>query len=158
VKNRTIIFAAVLLVATLMGPLVWAEEPAADTTQIFLEKIRADKKLIVAQTLELTEKEAKDFWPVYSQYQQELEKLAEGLSKFTQEYVEAYGNITDEKAKQLLDNSLVLETDRLNLRKSYLPKFRQVLPEVKVARYYQLENKIYVAISYELACSIPLAR
>jgi len=31
-----------------------------------------------------------------------------------------------------------------------------VLPEKKVARYYQLENKIQAVLTYELAKNIPL--
>jgi hypothetical protein len=44
------------------------------------------------------------------------------------------------------------------LRSAYLPKFRKVLPEVKVARYYQIENKIQAALVYELAAQIPLMK
>jgi hypothetical protein len=40
--------------------------------------------------------------------------------------------------------------------KFFLPKFRKVLPEKKVARYYQLENKINAVVEYELAKQIPL--
>jgi hypothetical protein len=32
------------------------------------------------------------------------------------------------------------------------------LPEIKVARYYQIENKINAALYYELADKIPLAK
>ena len=49
-----------------------AQEKPADTMEIVLEKIRADKKLLVAENLQLTEAEAKGFWPVYSRYQDEL--------------------------------------------------------------------------------------
>jgi hypothetical protein len=32
------------------------------------------------------------------------------------------------------------------------------LPEVKVVRYYQIENKIRAALMYELGAKIPLAK
>jgi hypothetical protein len=32
------------------------------------------------------------------------------------------------------------------------------LPEVKVVRYYQIENKIQAALVYELAAKIPLLK
>jgi hypothetical protein len=41
-------------------------------------------------------------------------------------------------------------------KKSHLSKFRKVLPEVKVARLYQIENKIDAAIRVELASGISL--
>ena len=36
---------------------------------------------------------------------------------------------------------------------AYLPKFRKALPDVKVVRYYQIENKINAALYYELAAA-----
>jgi hypothetical protein len=44
------------------------------------------------------------------------------------------------------------------LRQAYLPKFRKVLPETKVVRYYQIENKIQAALMYEIAANIPLMK
>jgi hypothetical protein len=46
----------------------------------------------------------------------------------------------------------------LKLRQTYLPKFRNALPEKKVARYYQIENKIQATLNYELAKEIPLVQ
>jgi hypothetical protein len=51
-----------------------------------------------------------------------------------------------------------IESDRLKLKKEYLPKFRKVLSEKKVARYYQLENKIEAIVNYEVAKVIPLVK
>jgi len=53
---------------------------------------------------------------------------------------------------------MTIEALGLKLRQAYLPKFRAVLPEVKVARYYQIENKIYAALVYEIAAKIPLVK
>ena len=49
-----------------------AQDKPADTMEIFREKARADKKLVVATTLDLTEGEAKAFWPVYNAYQSDM--------------------------------------------------------------------------------------
>jgi hypothetical protein len=38
----------------------------------------------------------------------------------------------------------------------YRPKFAGVLSATKVARYYQIENKIRAVINYELADAIPI--
>jgi len=58
----------------------------------------------------------------------------------------------------ILDEYLAIESERLALRKAYLPKFRQALPDKKVVRFYQLENKIQAAVNYELAANIPLVK
>jgi hypothetical protein len=49
-----------------------------------------------------------------------------------------------------------IESLRVKLNKTYLPKFRKALPETKVARYYQIENKINAALYSEFAEKIPL--
>jgi hypothetical protein len=66
--------------------------------------------------------------------------------------------MSNDKAKALLDELMKIDSLGLKLRQTYLPKFRQVLPEVRVVRYYQLENKINAALMYELAANIPLMK
>ena len=124
--------------------------------QILSEKLKADKKLLVAQNMQLTEAEAGKFWPVYGQYQDELFILRMRSLNLIKTYAEKYGSMTNEVAKELLDEYLAIEGLRQKVREAYLPKFREVLPEMKVARYYQIENKISAVVNYELATQIPL--
>jgi hypothetical protein len=133
-----------------------AQETPADNMEIVREKIRSDKKLFIAANMGLTESEAKAFWPVYDNYQKDLDGLADRSIKLIQEYAKSYDTMSDEVAKKLLDEYLAIEAERQKLREFYLPSFRKALPEKKVARYYQLENKILAVINYELAAEIPL--
>jgi hypothetical protein len=147
------------MVITVLGAVpALAQDKPADNMQIVREKIRADKKLVVAETMGMRESEAKAFWPVYEAYQQDLAKLNDRTIKLIDDYAENYGAMSDEAAKKLMDEYMAIETERLKIRQSYLPMFRQVLPEMKVLRYYQLENKIQAVVSYELAANIPLVR
>jgi hypothetical protein len=133
-----------------------AQEKPADNMQLVREKIKTDKKLFIAQNVNLTESEAKVFWPVYEDYQKELGKLLDKTAKLIDNYAANYQTMTEKAAKELIDGYLAIETERVTLMKSFLPKFRKVLPEKKVARYYQLENKINAVVKYELAKLIPL--
>jgi len=143
--------------------MVWvctaaAQDKPADNMQIVLEKLRADKKLLVSENMQLNDAEAKAFWPVYERYQNELFLLRTRLVKLIQDYTGAYEKMTNETAKRLLDESMTIENLGFKLRQAYLPKFRKVLPEVKAARYYQIENKVNAALMYELARNIPLVQ
>ncbi len=149
-----LIWVAIMVVA---APALAQEKPA-DNMQIVLEKMRADKKLLVAENMELTEAEAKAFWPVYDQYQDELFLLRARTVKLIKDYTDAYEKMTNDTAKKLLDEYMTIETLGSKLRQAYLPKFRKVLPEIKVMRYYQLENKIQAAVMYEIASKIPLTK
>jgi hypothetical protein len=156
--NRVVLFMVMLAAIVAVAAPAPAQDKPVDNMQIFLEKIRADKKLLVAENMQLTEAEAKAFWPVYEGYQDELFLLRARTIKMIKDYADSYVNMTDDTAKNLLDEYMTIETLGLNLRQAYLPKFRSVLPEVKVARYYQIENKIQAALKYELAGNIPLVK
>lgn len=148
----------------LMGlVMVWpvllsAQERPADNMKFVVEKIRADKRLFIAENMQLTEAEARAFWPLYDGYQDELFLLRARTMKLINDYRKAYEKMTDGTAKHLLDEVLTLETLGLKLRQTYLPRFREILPDVKVVRYYQIESKINAALMYELAANIPLIK
>jgi len=156
---KTTLFLILAAAATmwLVSPVMPQDKPA-DNMQILREKIKADKKLLVASDMKLTDSEAKAFWPVYEKYQDELFLLRTRTVKLINDYAEAYEKMTNDKAKGLLDELMKIDSLGLKLRQAYLPKFRQVLPEVKVVRYYQIENKINAALMYELAANIPLMK
>jgi hypothetical protein len=135
-----------------------AQDKPADNMEIVKEKIRTDKKLFIATNMQLTESEAKAFWPVYDAYQAELGKLMDREGKLIEKFAANYETMSDDVAKNLLDDSLSIDSNHLKLRQSYLAKFRGVLPDTKVARYYQIENKIDAVVGYELAKRIPLVK
>ncbi len=163
--KQNMVFTAVLtawiLVFALVSAPVCAEEKKdkpADNMQFLKDKIQADRKLLVAANMELTEKEAKAFWPVYEDFQNALAQHNEKIRTLIVEYARNYQSMSDEMAEKLLKDSMALENGRLALRDLYLPKFQEVLPAIKVARYYKIENKIQAIIQYELADSIPLMK
>ncbi len=158
--NKKMALVAVLVAGFIaLGALpALAQDKQANNMQILLDKLRADKRLLVATNMELTDSEAKAFWPLYDEYQNELFLLRKRTAKLINDYAKSYKEMSDEKAKRLLDESINIDALTLKLRKAYLPKFRQVLPEKKTARYFQIENKIQAALYYELASQIPLVQ
>ncbi|HEY7697420.1 MAG TPA: hypothetical protein VIE88_03350 [Vicinamibacteria bacterium] len=126
---------------------------------ILRDKLKADKKLLIAENLGLTEGESKVFWPVYEEYQKELEAINQRLGKAIQSYAQDYNakTLTDEKAKTLMTEALAIEEAEVALKKKYLDKLSGVIPATKAARYLQMENKIRALIRFDLASKIPLA-
>jgi hypothetical protein len=108
--------------------------------------------------MDLTESEAKGFWPIYDDYQKDLHKVNEQIGTLLKSYAKDYNDksMTDDKAKKLIDESLAIDQEELKLRSSYVPKLSKVLPATKVARYLQIENKIRAIIRYDLASAVPL--
>ena len=136
----------------------FAENAQHTNMQILLEKVKADKKLLIAGNLDFTDQESKAFWPLYESYQKELEQLNRHLGKVISEYAEAYnkGSVAEDVAKDLINESLKTEGAEVKMRREYAEKLAKVLPATKVARYLQMENKIRAAIKFDLAANIPL--
>jgi hypothetical protein len=133
-----------------------AQDKPADNMQFVIEKMRADKKLFISNVMKLTEKEAKGFWPLYDDYQNELFLLRKKTGNLINKYSAVYGNINNDNARGLLNEYIEIEALRPELLKSFLPRFRKVISDIKILRYYQVENKINSAILYEIAGSIPV--
>ena len=156
--NALFILSLATMITTLFALPAVAQDRPADNMQILRDKVKADKKLLVAANMELTESEAKGFWPIYEAYQKDLEAINRRIGKLIESYAADYRamTLTDEKAKLLIDEFVAIEKDEGGLQVSYVPKLSKVLPPTKVARYLQIENKIRAAIKYDLAANIPL--
>ena len=145
---------------SLAGAAEKTTEKAANNLEIVHEKLKADKKLIVSKYMELTESEAKKFWPVYEDYQKDLQKIDQRLLNLLQSYAADHRNnsLTDEKAKKLLDDWIAIEQDEAKRRGAFAPKVLQAVPPKKAARYLQIENEYRILLSYDLAATVPLVQ
>jgi hypothetical protein len=142
----------------LVNGVAIAQDKPADQMEILREKARADKKLVVATALALTEGEAKAFWPVYNAYQSDMITHYDKLLSLVDRFDKAYDTMTDQTATQLLNEYLALEASHVALLKAYVPRFQRVLPALKVARLYQIENKMRALVNYDLAQHIRLVK
>ena len=142
------------------APLNAAQDKPADNMQILRDKIKADKKLVVATNMELTESEAKGFWPIYEQYQKDLQKINQRIVSLVDSYADDFKSkkLTDDKAKKLIDEANAIEQAEVNLKSTFAPKLSKALPTVKVVRYLQIENKIRAVVKYDLAQGVPLVK
>jgi hypothetical protein len=135
-----------------------AQGRSTDDMEILREKLRADKKLVVATALQLTEPQGKAFWPVYNAYQSDMIKHYDRVEQLLDTFGRTYEGLTDEAASKLIKDYLTLMTEQAALLRSYAPRFLQVLPPRKVAQLYQIENKIRALVDYQLAQAIPLIK
>ena len=148
---------AVLLIVSIALPLAAQQEKPADNMNIVREALRAEKKVLVAENMQLTESEATAFWPVYDEYQTEMKVIGDRMVKLIENYGTTHKVMTDDTAGKLLKEMLAIQADRVKLQEKYLPKFQKVLPMTKVARYYQIENKVRAVVDYDVSSQIPLA-
>ncbi len=168
-RNRRVLRALWVLVFGLLVPPALAQQPArpqADEAktqmmadiQLTRAVIGAQRQALVTQGMDLSLDEMQSFWPLYREYRLEAAALGDRLVALILTYVENQQNLTDQLADRLLSESMSIEKDRASLKARYLPRFKKVLPARKVVRFYQIENKLDIAILAELAKQIPLAR
>ncbi len=152
-------FAAFALVFAMAVPALAQTAPAAGTTnmEILADKLKADKRLLVAQTVGLTDAEGKAFWPIYDAYQTELEGINKRIAAAIAGYATDYnaGTMTDAKAAALMNEVFAVDDALMAARRACAAKLNGVIPAAKIVRYIQVENKVRALVNFELAAGIP---
>jgi len=140
-----------------------AQENGIDTTdgQQFSEAramIQEGRRTIIREDLHMTRDEEMGFWPLYEKYRGELMPVQDRFIAMVSDYMQQYqtGVLTDEYAATMLLKHFEIKGRILEIRKNYIDQFAAVLPMSKVARFYQLENKMNADVDAELAMVVPL--
>jgi len=145
-----------MILGLLLAVPVFAQGNAADQIELTRTYIEANRQTIVTTVMNLTEEESKTFWPIYREYRADVQGLNDRLIVLIKEYAENYENLTDEKSANLMIRNLDIEEDRLLYKRLYIEDFLEALSPSKVARFYQIENKMDSVIRADLVVAIPL--
>ncbi len=157
---RKFVMPLLILLALWPGHL-WAQTTAAEEDmKILFEKVQADKKLLVAANMELTDAEAQGFWPIYEAYQRDLKTVNQRVISAILNYADAYkqGSITDAQAALMISEAIAIQRFEADMLEAYAARLAGVLPPWKIVRYLQIERKIRAAIRFEFAKGVPLAK
>lgn len=105
------------------------------------KKIRDDRTEIhriafISHELQLSQAEAQQFWPVYNKYQNDLKEI-----RMTSRLKNIAETISEKEMEENLLHEFDLSQKKLDLRKQYYGKFREILPVNKIAQLYKAENK-----------------
>lgn len=130
-------------------------EGSSDTDRL-LSMLKSQKKEVIAKNMVLTEKEQKEFWPLFEEYQNELRTMDERALKLVMEYIAASGSMTEQKANEFLEALLNGDKEKAALKRAYVQKFRKVLPPKKTIRYFFLESKLDSVKRLEVFAALPL--
>ncbi|UCD57770.1 MAG: hypothetical protein JSV16_01280, partial [Candidatus Hydrogenedentota bacterium] len=110
------------------------------------------------EVMQFSDEEAKAFWPIYREYELDLAKLGDARLALIKDYAENYESMTDEKAKDLVNEVFKLEGRRTKLKRKYFKKLDRVLPAKTVAKFFQLENQILLLIDLQIASNLPMIK
>jgi hypothetical protein len=138
-----------------------ATENSQETNiRAYIELLRSDvktkKTAVLVELMQLTDEQAEKFWPIYREYDFDLQTLNEQKIAGIQEYAKSYQNMTDEKADELAKLALELENKRTSLKARYYEEFRAQLGGIIAARFLQVENQMLMVIDLQIASSLPI--
>jgi hypothetical protein len=125
--------------------------------QLDIAAARAQRKATVGANMNLTPDEASRFWPVYDAYEKRMDSVEDRHVKELKDFAAKYNSFTDADAKKKLDEVMAIQQARLDVQKEFVPQFRAAVSQVKVTRFYQIDNKIQALIQCDIAQLVPLA-
>jgi hypothetical protein len=120
--------------------------------------IQVRRQAIVTASMDLESKEAEVFWPLYREYRLAMATVNDRFVKLLTGYLDSYDKLTDGDASKMLEEYLSIDRARNDVKKKFVSRFSKQLPTKKVARFFQVDNKLDAFMNAELAQLIPLAR
>ena len=128
----------------------------------FDEVTRADMRAkhaeLIAKVMLFSEKEAQAFWPIFQDYERDLMKLNDQKIQILKDYVQNYETLTEEKANELAERSMDCQAGRVKLMRNYYKKFSKALSPKMAAKFFQVENQLWVLIDLQIASELPLVK
>jgi Spy/CpxP family protein refolding chaperone len=157
--HRLAIFTAASLVACALslGTAARAQNAPTSQRQLDIAAARAQRKATVGANMNLTDAEATKFWPVYDAYEAKMDKIEDRHVRELKDFAAKYDSLTEGDAAEKLDEVMAIAQARLDTQKDFVPKFRDAIPQVKVTRFFQIDNKIQALIQCDIAQLVPLA-
>jgi Spy/CpxP family protein refolding chaperone len=160
VVASTLLLAGVPMFAQTEQNGTGASAPPKSASNQDIEMLRADlraqRKEITAQNMNLTADEATKFWPIFDQYRKEAIKPNDDRWALMKEYAANYDTMTDAQAQDYMKRATAVEQQLLTLRMTYVPVFEKVVSSKKTALWYQIDHRIDLLINLQLSSVIPM--
>ena len=147
-------------VSALRGQVLPVTETENQNIDTYIELLRHDikqqKVAITSQLMELSAEQAVVFWPIYSEYEKELAALGSKRVDGIKDYAANYLTLTDQKADELANGRLALESQLIELKKKYYQRFKTALSAKMAAKFLQIENQLLSILDLQIASSLPI--
>jgi len=131
---------------------------ASSQRQLNIAAARAERKAVVGQNMNLTDDESKTFWPLYDEYEGKMDRIEDRHVREIKEFASHFQNLSNSDARKKLNEVMSIASARLNVQSAYIPKFRAILDDVKVTRFFQIDNKLRALVQCQIAQMVPLAQ
>ena len=155
--KKVVLIAVVAVMAVAISNPVAAQQ-VRDQTKLTYDVLTSEWTNLIGGVLDLTDEEAKAFWPLYKEYGEQKGELWNRRIDVIKIFLGAYEDMSPEMSRILLDQSFNIDKQMLELKMKYAEKFDDILPPNKVTRLFQAENKLSTTMQMEIVKDVPLAK
>jgi hypothetical protein len=134
-----------------------AEQNLNEYINLLRKDVRSQKSAVMNAVMQLDPDQAAKFWPIYRDYDAEMAKINDLRVANIKEYAQAYNQMTDAKADELIRNALSYQKQRTDLLVRYYDRVKDSLGAVTAARFLQVEHQLLLIIDLQIDSSLPLA-
>jgi len=151
-----------LMVALSLAGQAAPAPQASDNIQNYLQLLRSDfnsaKVEIINRIMELSEADAKKFWPIYREYENELGKQAINRAELIAQFVQSHkdGTFDNAQAKTISRQWFKAQRARLDLLEKYHRKIEKTLTSLQAGQFLQIENQLTLFVDITIAAEMPL--
>jgi hypothetical protein len=163
-RIRLTVAVLVLMAATSLGAQEKKVQDPAESVELndqaYVRLLRTDlkakKEQIIKEAMQLNDQQAAAFWPIYRNYDAEQTKLGDEKLAIIHDYAQNFLTMSDPKADQLAQRVMVLDDQRLALKKKYYELLKKALPTVLAVRFFQVENQLQLILDLQIASNLPI--
>jgi hypothetical protein len=114
------------------------------------------KKDLVISHMKITPAESEAFWKIYDEYEVSRKAIGTRRANNIISYADAYANLSNEKATELVKSSVAINSDFIKLQEKTFKKLAKVMTPVRAAQFVQMEMYLENILRVNLSDEIPL--
>ena len=106
------------------------------------ERIKAFKIAYLTEELDLSSKEAQQFWPIYNMHEEKVEKLRKKerkLIRTIRESINTHKDLSDQEAGDFINAHLEVKDGKSQIHKELILNLKNVLPNKKILKFIKAE-------------------
>jgi Spy/CpxP family protein refolding chaperone len=154
---RLIMMLSVLIVTATAVAQTAATDTGTDTDIALLRSdVQAQRTDVVAHTMQLSDADAKNFWPLYREYVGKEQAIGDQRVSAIKDYAGQYDTMNDAQADGLADRMLNFDKSRTQLRAEYYPKFKKAIGAKQAAKFLQVDNRLNLLVDLQIANAVPI--
>ena len=145
----------ILIFITILSSSAASAQSGRVVDQAAIEKIEKEKLAFFTSYLELSSREAREFWPLYFDFQSRRNDFLNQKQSLIQSFSLNYGKMQEKEAKETADRYIDIQIKEIELAVDFHEKLTEILSLDKIMQLYNAENEFRRNLLMQLKGSSP---